>query len=266
MTFRSSAPASVRCWNVRNGITVVADAADTTAAALKMRRHQPDVLVLDVRLACGGSVEAIERLRKEAPGCRVLLLYTEDHRPVRQAYTSGADGYLLKETAAEGLIAAVRTISLGGLYVDPKLAVRILIAENDPLSDRERELLQLLARGHTNAEIARMLHILRPHRRGPSQEDHAEAEPRVASRDGPLRTSQRHARAGPPRRAQRQVIRVRAQTSREDAVLADATVGLAAHVGGSPSPRVQRAPPAARLAARSLEPCGSAPIEIVRCR
>jgi DNA-binding NarL/FixJ family response regulator len=140
-------------------ITVVADAADTTAAALKMRRHQPDVLVLDVRLACGGSVEAIERLRKEAPGCRVLLLYTEDHRPVRQAYTSGADGYLLKETAAEGLIAAVRTISLGGLYVDPKLAVRILIAENDPLSDRERELLQLLARGHTNAEIARMLHI-----------------------------------------------------------------------------------------------------------
>jgi len=142
-----------------DGITVVADAASTTAAALKMRRHQPDVLVLDVRLACGGSVDAIERLRKEAPGCRVLLLYTEDHRPVRQAYTSGADGHLLKETAAEGLIAAVRTISLGGLYVDAKLAVRILIAENDPLSDRERELLQLLARGHTNAEIARMLHI-----------------------------------------------------------------------------------------------------------
>lgn len=142
-----------------DGITVVADAGDTTAAALKMRRHQPDVLVLDVRLACGGSVEAIERLRKEAPGCRVLLLYTEDQGPVRQAYTSGADGYLLKETAAEALIAAVRTISLGGLYVDSKLAVRILIAENDPLSDRERELLQLLARGHTNAEIGRMLHI-----------------------------------------------------------------------------------------------------------
>jgi two-component system response regulator NreC len=91
----------------------------------------------------------------------------DDPRYVREAFAAGASGYVLKEAADNELVTAVREVAAGGRYVDPALGARIAAAdteaartaEADPLSDREREVLRLLALGHTNQEIAKTLFI-----------------------------------------------------------------------------------------------------------
>src|SRR5213075_810713 len=105
---------------------------------------------------------------KEAPETRVLVLSMQDDPTyVREAFSAGARGYVLKEAADEEVVTAVREIANGRNYVHPALGARLVAAEAqeraaaeaDPLSDREREVLRLLALGHTNQEIAKMLYI-----------------------------------------------------------------------------------------------------------
>jgi DNA-binding NarL/FixJ family response regulator len=96
-----------------------------------------------------------------------LLSMQDDPRYVREAFAAGASGYVLKEAADAEVVTAIREVARGGRYVNPELGARLMAADvaaekraaNDPLSDREREILRLLALGHTNQEIARQLYI-----------------------------------------------------------------------------------------------------------
>jgi two-component system response regulator NreC len=147
----------------------VEDEAGTAYDAVRLARlHKPDVILLDVVMPGGSGLDAIPEIRQAAPDAKVLALSMQDDPSyVRQAFAAGASGYVLKEAADDELLAAVREVAEGGRYVDPQLGARLAAADAaeaadaaaDPLSDREREVLRLLALGHTNQEIAQMLYL-----------------------------------------------------------------------------------------------------------
>ena len=147
----------------------VEDEAGTAYDAVRLARlHKPDVVLLDVVMPGGSGLDAIPEIREAAPDARILTLSMQDDPSyVRQAFASGASGYVLKEAADDELLTAVREVADGGRYVDPQLGARLAAADAaaaaeaaaDPLTDREREVLRLLALGHTNQEIAQMLYL-----------------------------------------------------------------------------------------------------------
>jgi len=138
----------------------VEDEAGTAADAVRLARlHKPDVILLDVVMPGGSGLDAIPEIREAAPEAKIVALSMQyDPSYVRQAFAAGASGYVLKEAADDELLAAVHEVAAGGNYVDPQLGARLAAAE-DPLSDREREVLRLLALGHTNQEIASQLYL-----------------------------------------------------------------------------------------------------------
>lgn len=149
-------------------IVVVAEAGSADEGVRAARLEKPDVVLLDVVMPGRSGIEATPELRKAAPSARVLVLSMQDDPSyVREAFAAGASGYLLKEAADVELVQAVREVASGARYVHPALGARLAAAEvdaasraaADPLSDREREVLRLLALGHTNQEIAKMLFI-----------------------------------------------------------------------------------------------------------
>jgi two-component system response regulator NreC len=147
----------------------VEDEAGTAYDAVRLARlHKPDVILLDVVMPGGSGLDAIPEIRDAAPDAKIVTLSMQDDPSyVRQAFASGASGYVLKEAADDELIAAIREVADGGNYVDPQLGARLAAADAtaaaeaaaDPLSDREHEVLRLLALGHTNQEIAQMLFL-----------------------------------------------------------------------------------------------------------
>jgi two-component system, NarL family, response regulator NreC len=149
-------------------IEVIGEAGNAKDAIFRARALKPDVILLDVVMPGQSGIEALPALLKEAPETKVLVLSMQDDPTyVREAFAAGASGYVLKEAADEEVVAAVREIASGHNYVHPALGARMVAAEAqeraaaeaDPLSDREREVLRLLALGHTNQEIAKMLYI-----------------------------------------------------------------------------------------------------------
>lgn len=149
-------------------LEVVDEAGDIRDAVFKTRRHTPDLIVLDVRLPDGDGDEAVGKLQAEAPDAKVLILSMEDTgHHARRAFLNGANGYVLKDAAEDELVSAIRAVAAGGSYLHPSLGARMVQAEleerdratADPLSGREREVLRLLAEGHTNQEIAARLYI-----------------------------------------------------------------------------------------------------------
>jgi two-component system, NarL family, response regulator NreC len=149
-------------------IEVVGEAGNAQDAVFRVRELTPDVILLDLVMPGEGGIEVLPKLLKEAPGAKVLVLSMQDEPSyVREAFAAGASGYVLKEAADEEVVTAVREIAGGGSYVHPTLGARMVTADAaaraaadaDPLSDREREILRLLALGHTNQEIAKMLFI-----------------------------------------------------------------------------------------------------------
>jgi two-component system response regulator NreC len=129
-----------------------------------VRGRHPRVLVLDLNMPDGSSLEAIPTIRKESPETQIVVL-TMQQEPAfaREALGSGALGYVLKEAADDELIEAVRRAAAGESYLNPRLGARIASepppGPPDDLSKREVEVLGLIALGHTNAEIAEQLHL-----------------------------------------------------------------------------------------------------------
>lgn len=146
------------------GLEVVAEAGDVEAARRYVRGHHPDVLVLDLNMPGGSSLEAIPVIRAESPGTQIVVL-TMQQEPAfaREALRGGALGYVLKEAADEELVEAVRRAAAGESYLNPRLGARIaaepLPGPPDDLSEREVDVLRLIALGHTNAEIAQQLYL-----------------------------------------------------------------------------------------------------------
>jgi DNA-binding NarL/FixJ family response regulator len=156
------------------GLLVVGEAADGHEAWLRACELQPDVLLLDLSMPPVGGADAAERIARDCPRVRLLALTMHEERGyVTRLLRAGAAGYLLKRTAAAELVRAIRTVAAGGTYVDPSLAGALLTepspragrnARSDaaPVADltrREREVLRLVARGHSNKEIAAALEI-----------------------------------------------------------------------------------------------------------
>jgi two-component system, NarL family, response regulator NreC len=149
-------------------VTVEDEGGNAEEAIRLARLHKPDVVLLDVVMPGQSGLDAVPAILEAAPKASVLVLSMQDDPSyVRQAFAAGASGYLLKEAADNELVAALREVAGGGRYVHPTLGARLAATEADaearaaadPLSDREREVLRLLALGHTNQEIAKMLYI-----------------------------------------------------------------------------------------------------------
>lgn len=157
-----------RLLESEHDLEVAGQAGDAREAVFQARALQPDVIVLDLIMPGRSGIDVLPDLRKEAPGARVLVLSMQDEPSyVREAFAAGASGYVVKEAADAELVSAVRAVAVGERYVHPALGARLVaaeadarrLAEEDPLSEREREVLRLLALGHTNQEIAKLLFI-----------------------------------------------------------------------------------------------------------
>ncbi|PSS45783.1 MULTISPECIES: response regulator transcription factor [Arthrobacter] len=141
---------------LENDIEVVAEAGDGEAALVAVREQRADVALLDVQMPGLDGLATAERLRREAPQCRVLMVTTFG-RPgyVRRALQAGAAGFVVKDTPARQLADAVRKVHAGLRVIDPSLAAESLVAGESPLTAREVEVLRVSAGGGTVADIAR---------------------------------------------------------------------------------------------------------------
>jgi DNA-binding NarL/FixJ family response regulator len=149
-------------------LETVGEAGDAREAIFEARSTEPDVILMDIVMPDQSGLEVLPKLLHEHPEVKVLILSMQDDpRYVREAFASGASGYVLKEAADTEVVGAIREVARGGRYVHPELGARLIEAEaaavrraeEDPLSQREREVLRLLALGHTNQEIAKKLYI-----------------------------------------------------------------------------------------------------------
>lgn len=157
-----------RVLDAQDDIETVGEAADAERAVFEALEQRPDVVLMDVVMPGKSGIEGMPALLQAVPEAKVLVLSMQDDpHYVREAFEAGASGYVLKEAADTEVVDAVRAVANGQRYVHPALGARLVTteaeerkrAEADPLSDREREVLRLLALGHTNQEIAAQLYI-----------------------------------------------------------------------------------------------------------
>lgn len=146
------------------GFEVVAEAEDVESARRYLRGHHPDVLVLDLNMPGEPSIDAIPKLRSEFPETQIVVL-TMQNEPAyaRSALGAGVLGYVLKESADAELVEAIRAAVAGERYLNPRLGAKVA-AEPPPgppdgLSDRELEILRLIALGFTNSQVAEELFL-----------------------------------------------------------------------------------------------------------
>ncbi|MEM9195635.1 MAG: response regulator transcription factor [Myxococcota bacterium] len=149
------------CGDVR----VVGEAEDGREAVTKVLEDPPDVVVMDLAMPRLNGVDATAQIRKEAPNVQVIVL-TMHAGPeyVRPAIRAGAKGYLIKGSGLSDLVSAIRAVARGQAFVSPEAAAVLVedasgVVPTGELTSREREVLQLVAEGHSSPEIAKMLHL-----------------------------------------------------------------------------------------------------------
>jgi two-component system, NarL family, response regulator NreC len=146
------------------GFEVVAEAGDADTAVRYVRGHKPAVLILDLNMPGRSSLDAVPDIKEASPETEIVVL-TMQNEPAfaRRALQAGVRGYVLKEAADAELVQAVRSAAAGDTYLQPALGARLAAGADtqgsDELSERERDVLRLIALGHTNAEVAEQLYI-----------------------------------------------------------------------------------------------------------
>lgn len=146
-------------------LNLVGEAHNVASAIEAATKHQPDIVLLDIRLPDGTGFEACRRILQRSPDTRVLVLTSvADEHVVDDAIRAGAHGYLLKEVHGRSLVQAIRDVAAGQSILDPAITARVLalVKSTTPatrdvltgLSPQERRVLALIAEGHTNKEVA----------------------------------------------------------------------------------------------------------------
>lgn len=153
------------------GLSVVGEASTMQETVEAVVAHAPDVVLLDLSLGDGGGVETIRQILEARPGTRVLVVTMHEERAyLRASLGAGASGYVLKRSPETELVGAVRAVHGGETFVDPSLAATVLgemlrrgdtASEGPKLSMREREVLGMIAAGHTVPDVARRLGVSR---------------------------------------------------------------------------------------------------------
>jgi two-component system, NarL family, response regulator len=151
----------VRMVELTDGMEVIAEAETGTEAVEQYRQHQPDVTLMDLRLPDMSGVDAIAVIRQEFPNARIIILTTYDtDEDIFRGLQAGAKGYLLKDIKMRQLLEAIRIVTAGQNYIPPEVGAKLAERINRPqLSEREREVLQVMSQGKTNQEIANELCI-----------------------------------------------------------------------------------------------------------
>lgn len=144
--------------SIEDDLKVVAEAADGAQAVELFRRHRPDVVLLDVRMAGCGGIEALRMIRAENPEARVLMLSSSElEEEVAQSIEAGAAGFILKTEGQDVLVAAIRAVARGERHFSPGVLRRL--EERQKLSSRELQVLEGMSAGLGNKEIAARLRI-----------------------------------------------------------------------------------------------------------
>jgi DNA-binding NarL/FixJ family response regulator len=142
-------------------VRVLGEAVDGESAVALAERRRPDLVIMDLRMGGIDGVEATKRIRAHDPRCRVIIFTGHAERNLlSRGREAGASGYLLKEAAHTTILRAIERVASGGEFVDPALATSLVASDREALlTNREREILQLLADGMSNGDVAKKLFI-----------------------------------------------------------------------------------------------------------
>jgi len=141
-------------------IEVVATAADGAEALALCAQHAPDIVLTDIEMPRMTGLELAAQLAVRNAPCRVMIVTTFGRSGyLRRALTAGVRGFLLKDAPADALAAAIRTVHAGGRAIAPELALESWSGAQDPLTERERQVLRLAGEGASSADIARQIHL-----------------------------------------------------------------------------------------------------------